>query len=37
MIDHPGSFSTNQVLFCLPIMAQETVLAVWVIVKGYEE
>ena len=31
------SFSTTQMVLSLPIMVQEIVLAVWLIVKGYRE
>jgi hypothetical protein len=37
MFGYIGSFSTSQMLLSLPIMAQELVLAVWLIVKGYRE
>ena len=31
-----GSFSSMQILFNLPILVQELVLAVWLIIKGYD-
>jgi len=32
-----GAFSPLQTLLMLPIMVQEMVLAVWLIIKGYAE